>query len=50
MGNAPAPEAASAEAGAKPKRMSGGRVEVSLMKNDLEQLASGSSAPAAPAQ
>jgi outer membrane protein OmpA-like peptidoglycan-associated protein len=51
MGNAPAPEAANAEAGAKPKRMSGGRVEVSLMKNDLEQLASGSSAPApAPAQ
>jgi hypothetical protein len=26
----------------KPKRMSGGRVEVSLMKNDLEQLASSS--------
>jgi outer membrane protein OmpA-like peptidoglycan-associated protein len=51
MGNAPAPEAANAEAGAKPKRMSGGRVEVSLMKNDLEQLASGSSTPApAPAQ
>ena len=49
MGNAPAPEAANAEAGAKPKRMSGGRVEVSLMKNDLEQLASGSSTPA-PAQ
>src|SRR5438874_10502771 len=40
MGNAPAPEAANAEPGAKPKRMSGGRVEVSLMKNDLEQLAS----------
>jgi len=49
MGNAPAPEAANAEPGAKPKRMSGGRVEVSLMKNDLEQLASGSSTPA-PAQ
>ena len=49
MGNAPAPEAANAEQGAKPKRMSGGRVEVSLMKNDLEQLASGTSAPA-PAQ
>jgi hypothetical protein len=29
--------------------MSGGRVEVSLMKNDLEQLASGTSTPA-PAQ
>jgi outer membrane protein OmpA-like peptidoglycan-associated protein len=50
MGNAPAPTAA-ADSGAKPKRMSGGRVEVSLMKNDLEQLASGSNAPtAAPAQ
>ena len=40
MGNAPAPTAATDEQGAKPKRMSGGRVEVSLMKNDLEQLAS----------
>ena len=41
MGNAPLPTAANnQEAGAKPKRMSGGRVEVSLMKNDLEQLAS----------
>ena len=41
MGNAPLPTAANnEEAGAKPKRMSGGRVEVSLMKNDLEQLAS----------
>src|SRR6266705_29413 len=36
MGNAPAPAASSEE---KPKRMSGGRVEVSLLKNDLEQLA-----------
>ncbi len=41
MGNAPAPTSAE-ETGAKPKRMSGGRVEVSLMKNDLEQLASSS--------
>src|SRR5438067_11054789 len=41
MGNAPLPTAANnQEAGAKPKRMSGGRVEVSLMKNDLDQLAS----------
>jgi outer membrane protein OmpA-like peptidoglycan-associated protein len=41
MGNAPVPTANNAdEQGAKPKRMSGGRVEVSLMKNDLEQLAS----------
>jgi len=38
MGNAPMPT--SEEQGAKTKRMSGGRVEVSLMKNDLEQLAS----------
>jgi outer membrane protein OmpA-like peptidoglycan-associated protein len=38
MGNAPLPTAAD-ETGAKPKRMSGGRVEISLMKNDLEQLA-----------
>jgi len=37
MGNAPMPTTGSEE---KPKRMSGGRVEVSLMKNDLEQLAS----------
>ena len=40
MGNAPMPS--SEEQGAKAKRMSGGRVEVSLMKNDLEQLASSS--------
>jgi outer membrane protein OmpA-like peptidoglycan-associated protein len=46
MGNAPAPTAGSEE---KPKRMSGGRVEVSLMKNDLEQLASGSNQTPAPA-
>ena len=37
MGNAPMQATGSEE---KPKRMSGGRVEVSLMKNDLEQLAS----------
>jgi outer membrane protein OmpA-like peptidoglycan-associated protein len=46
MGNAPAP---TADNGEKPKRMSGGRVEVSLLKNDLEQLATSSTAPA-PAQ
>jgi len=46
MGNAPAPATASEE---KPKRMSGGRVEVSLLKNDLEQLANSNTAPA-PAQ
>ncbi len=44
MGNAPV-QTASAEEG-KSKRISGGRVEVSLLKNDLEQLASSSSAPA----
>ena len=38
MGNAPMQN--TAENGEKPKRMSGGRVEVSLLKNDLEQLAS----------
>ena len=37
MGNAPTP-AATGEA--KPKRTTGGRVEVSLLKNNLEQLAS----------
>jgi outer membrane protein OmpA-like peptidoglycan-associated protein len=37
MGNAPVP-AATGEA--KPKRITGGRVEVSLLKNNLEQLAS----------
>jgi outer membrane protein OmpA-like peptidoglycan-associated protein len=43
MGNAPIQTTAATEEGAKPKRMSGGRVEVSLMKNDLEQLASSGS-------
>ncbi|HEV2116248.1 MAG TPA: OmpA family protein [Terriglobales bacterium] len=48
MGNAPM--AASAEGG-KAKRISGGRVEVSLMKNDLEQLSTvtGTQQPTAPA-
>jgi len=46
MGNAPMPTTGSEE---KPKRMSGGRVEVSVMKNDLEQLATSGAAPA-PAQ
>jgi len=45
MGNAPVPTAAT-DNGEKPKRMSGGRVEVSLMKNDLEQLASTSTTQA----
>jgi outer membrane protein OmpA-like peptidoglycan-associated protein len=44
MGNAPAPASSS---DAKPKRIVGGRVEVSLLKNNLEQLASTSTTPAA---
>ena len=44
MGNAPAPASSTSEG--KPKRITGGRVEVSLLKNNLEQLASGSTAPA----
>src|SRR5207248_8343319 len=48
MGNAPIQT--TAENGEKPKRMSGGRVEVSLLKNDLEQLASSSNTTPAPAQ
>ena len=43
MGNAPAP--AAADDTAKSKHTSGGRVEVSLLKNDLEQLSSNSGAP-----
>jgi outer membrane protein OmpA-like peptidoglycan-associated protein len=42
MGNAPAP---TTDETAKTKRISGGRVEISLLKNDLEQLSSNSSAP-----
>jgi outer membrane protein OmpA-like peptidoglycan-associated protein len=43
MGNAPV---AGTEADAKTKHISGGRVEISLLKNDLEQLSSSSPAPA----
>jgi outer membrane protein OmpA-like peptidoglycan-associated protein len=39
MGNAPVPATASAGE-AKPKRITGGRVEISLLKNNLEELAS----------
>src|SRR6202162_1991040 len=39
MGNAPVPSA-NTEEQPKTKRASGGRVEISLMKNDLEQLSS----------
>ena len=40
MGNAP-----TADEDAKTKRISGGRVEISLLKNDLEQLSANSGAP-----
>jgi outer membrane protein OmpA-like peptidoglycan-associated protein len=46
MGNAPVPTT-TANADAKPKRITGGRVEVSLLKNNLEQLASTGTSPAA---
>jgi outer membrane protein OmpA-like peptidoglycan-associated protein len=44
MGNAPAPATTAAAGDAKPKRVNGGRVEISLLKNNLEQLASTSTA------
>ena len=43
MGNAPVP---STDETAKTKRISGGRVEISLLKNDLEQLSANTGAPA----
>src|SRR6059058_1988274 len=49
MGNAPV-QAANADEQGKTKRTSGGRVEISLLKNDLEQLASSSTSPAAAPQ
>ncbi|HLX82599.1 MAG TPA: OmpA family protein [Terriglobales bacterium] len=45
MGNAPVPTTAAAGE-AKPKRITGGRVEISLLKNNLEQLASTDTTPA----
>jgi outer membrane protein OmpA-like peptidoglycan-associated protein len=42
MGNAPV---SGTDEDAKTKRISGGRVEISLLKNDLEQLSSNTSAP-----
>jgi len=45
MGNAPV-QSANAEEGKTAKRTSGGRVEVSLLKNDLEQLAATNSTTA----
>ncbi len=41
MGNAPVPT----DDASKTKRVSGGRVEISLLKNDLEQLSANSGAP-----
>jgi outer membrane protein OmpA-like peptidoglycan-associated protein len=40
MGNAPVQQASATGETAKPKRMTGGRVEISLLKNNLEQLSS----------
>lgn len=47
MGNAPVASANAQDQGTTAKRTSGGRVEVSLLKNDLEQLATTNAAPAA---
>ena len=49
MGNAPV-QATTGEANAKPKRIVGGRVEVSLLKNNLEQLAGNNPSTPAPSQ
>jgi len=49
MGNAPVQSANGSADDAKAKRTSGGRVEVSLMKNDLEQLSANSTAQPAQA-
>jgi outer membrane protein OmpA-like peptidoglycan-associated protein len=49
MGNAPVPSAA-ADDQAKTRRTSGGRVEISLLKNDLEQLSANSTTPDQPAK
>jgi outer membrane protein OmpA-like peptidoglycan-associated protein len=46
MGNAPV----STDESKTAKRTTGGRVEISLLKNDLEQLSASSTAPAAPQQ
>ena len=46
MGNAPVPSASSsADEQPKSKRTSGGRVEISLLKNNLEQLSANSTTP-----
>src|ERR1700694_3226634 len=49
MGNAPVPVSTASTSGeAKPKRVTGGRVEISLLKNNLEQLASTGATPTSP--
>src|SRR3979411_832294 len=49
MGNAPVPATTASTSGeAKPKRVTGGRVEISLLKNNLEQLASTGTTPTSP--
>ena len=49
MGNAPVPVSTASTSGeAKPKRVTGGRVEISLLKNNLEQLASTGTTPTSP--
>jgi outer membrane protein OmpA-like peptidoglycan-associated protein len=45
MGNAPVESTSAEEQSKTAKRTSGGRVEVSLLKNDLEQLATTNTAP-----
>lgn len=50
MGNAPAPSAAAVGDEKPKKRITGGRVEISLLKNNLEQLASTGTTPAADQQ
>lgn len=50
MGNAPVQSANANADDTKSKRTSGGRVEVSLMKNDLEQLSQNTNTAAQPAQ
>jgi outer membrane protein OmpA-like peptidoglycan-associated protein len=42
LGNAPRPATATGE---KPRRTTGGRVEISLLKNDVEQLSAANAAP-----
>jgi len=49
MGNAPVQTANAEDQDKSAKRTSGGRVEVSLMKNDLEQLSAADTGAAAPA-